>query len=98
MADRKEKAREYHADGEYDREKVDEIVLALLHLTKFDTKVVDGNEIGRAWKGQDWDVLNRLHEKGYIADPRGKSKSVVFVGDGCKKSAELFEQHFKKAR
>src|SRR5437016_683510 len=37
---------------EYDEGKVDEMVLALLHLTSF-------NEQGftRAWKGHDWDAL-----------------------------------------
>ena len=41
----------------YDTEKVDEMVLALLSLTMFDV-----DEYGaRAWKGQDWDVMERLH-------------------------------------
>jgi len=43
----------------YDEEKVNEVVLALLYLTSFTQR-----GITRAWKGQDWDVLNRLHEKG----------------------------------
>ena len=43
---------------EYDEEKVDEAVLALLYLTSFTQ-----HGITRAWKGQDWDVLNRLHEE-----------------------------------
>ena len=54
---------------EYDREKVDEMVLALLWLT------LGGD--GRAWKGHDWDALERLHERGYISDPKTKAKSVV---------------------
>jgi Domain of unknown function (DUF6429) len=29
--------------------------------------------------GFDWDSMNRLHEKGFISDPRGKAKSVVFT-------------------
>ena len=58
---------------EYNENKVDEMVLALLYLTSFD------EEIGiRAWKGHDWDALNRLHEKGYISDPKSKAKSIVF--------------------
>ncbi len=46
---------------EYDKNKVDEVVLALLYLTMFDDK--PGR---RAWKSHDWDALDRLHEKGYI--------------------------------
>ena len=39
----------------YDEEKVDEAVLALLQLT-----VHDLSEYGaRAWKGHDWEALNR---------------------------------------
>ncbi|MEZ4691947.1 MAG: hypothetical protein R3A12_18040 [Ignavibacteria bacterium] len=38
---------------EYDKEK--STVLALLYLTTFSEKI--GH---RAWKGHDWDVLNRL--------------------------------------
>ncbi|HVB89998.1 MAG TPA: DUF6429 family protein, partial [Beijerinckiaceae bacterium] len=42
-----------------DFEKIDDAVLGLLWLTLHDER--------RAWKGFDWDVLNRLHEKGMIA-------------------------------
>ena len=45
---------------------IDEAVLALLCLT-----LHDGN---RAWKGFDWDTLNRLHERGLIDDPVNKAK------------------------
>ena len=62
----------------YDEEKVDEMVLALLYLTSF---TVGG--IARAWKGQDWDVLNRLHEKGLISDPKSKAKSVMLSEDAA---------------
>jgi hypothetical protein len=74
---------------EYDKDKVDEMVLALLHLTTFEDR------IGlRAWKGHDWDALDRLHEKGYISDPKGKAKSVVVTEKGAKRSRELFEGYF----
>ncbi|MFL9912891.1 DUF6429 family protein [Paraburkholderia fungorum] len=36
----------------------------------------------RAWKGFDWEVLNRLYEKGFICDPVNKTKSVVFTEEG----------------
>ena len=74
---------------EYDEEKVDEIVLALLYLTSFTQ-----SGITRAWKGHDWDVLNRLHEKGLIGDPKSKSKSVVLSKEATQESAKLFWKHF----
>jgi hypothetical protein len=70
----------------YNQEKVDEVVLALMHLT-----LHDGD---RSWKGFDWDALNRLHAKGYIMDPVNKNKSVALTLDGLKLSEELFEKYF----
>lgn len=77
---------------EYDKDRVDEITLALLHLVMHDE-----DEYGaRAWKGFDWDTMNRLHEKGFIGNPVGKTKSVVVTAHGCKRAKELFKKHFVK--
>jgi hypothetical protein len=74
---------------DYDRDKVDEMVLALLTLTmmKDDSGV-------RAWKGHDWEALDRLHAQGYISDPKSKAKSVVFREEGARRAQELFAQYF----
>lgn len=71
---------------EYNKDKVDEMVLALLFLTLHDG--------GRAWKSHDWNAMERLHEKGMISDPVGKAKSVVLTEEGEKHAEELFRQHF----
>ena len=76
---------------EINREKVDEITLALLYLTTFKDK-----HGLRAWKSHDWDVLNRLHESGYIHDPVSKAKSVMLTDEGAERSKRLFEQYFMK--
>jgi len=77
---------------EYDKDKVDEVTLALLYLV-----IHDEDEYGaRAWKGFDWDTMNRLHEKGLIGNPVGKAKSVVVTQEGCKRAKELFKKHFVK--
>ena len=76
---------------EYDTDKVDEAVLALLYLTMF-----EDNYGVRAWKGQDWDALNRLHEKGFISNPKSKAKSVALTDEGRKLAEELFEKLFGK--
>jgi hypothetical protein len=70
----------------YDRERVDEVVLALMYLTLHDG--------ARAWKGFDWDALDRLYEKGLICDPKNKAKSVVLTEEGLARSEALFERHF----
>lgn len=74
---------------ELDEDKIDDAVLALLYLTRCDDH--------RAWKGQDWDVLNRLHEKGMIHDPKNKAKSVFFTLEGWQRSEELFRARFMKS-
>ena len=74
---------------DYDTDKVDDAVLALLHLTSWEE-----HGISRAWKGHDWEVLERLHRKGLIANPRGKAKSVVLTDEGAARSRELFERLF----
>jgi Domain of unknown function (DUF6429) len=77
---------------EYDQDKVDEMVLVLLFLTMFD----EDQYGARAWKGHDWDAMDRLYAKGYISDPKSKAKSVVVTVKGVKRSRKLFEKHFGK--
>ncbi len=77
---------------EYDQDKVDEMVLALLSLTMFEE-----DQYGtRAWKGHDWVAMDRLHAKGYISDPNSKAKSIVVTVEGVQRSRQLFEKHFGK--
>ena len=70
---------------EYDKDKVDEMVLALLFLTTHDQGT-------RAWKGMDWDAMNRLHDKGYIGNPKTKAKSVTLTEQVERLSEELFKK------
>jgi hypothetical protein len=67
------------------------MVLALLYLTTFRDK-----PRWRAWKGHNWDALDRLHRKDYISDPATKAKSVLLIEAGAKRSQELFEKYFAK--
>jgi Domain of unknown function (DUF6429) len=77
-----------------DTNRIDEAVLALLSLGR--------HEGYRAWKSFDWEALARLHEKGYITDPVGKAKSVLFAEEGARESERLLEllfgQSSKEAR
>jgi hypothetical protein len=69
-------------------DKIDDAALALLYLTLQDDR--------RAWKGLDWGVLGRLHDKGMIDNPVGNVKSVVFTDEGLQRAKALFEEMFKK--
>jgi hypothetical protein len=73
-----------------DSDKIDRAVLALLYLGLHDAD--------RAWKGFDWDAMNRLHEKGFISDPRGKAKSVVFTEAGLIEAQRLLQEFFSSGR
>lgn len=65
---------------------VDQATLALMLLGLHDG--------WRAWKGFDWDVLDRLYQKELITDPRGKARSVVFTERGLEESQRAFERLF----
>ena len=73
---------------EADEDRIDEAVLALLWLTLHNG--------ARAWKGHDWDALDRLHRKGFILDPVNKAKSVVLTEDGLREAERLFEALFAR--
>lgn len=75
---------------EYDSDKVDEYTLALLFLVMHDQK----EHGARAWKGFNWDTMNRHHEKGFIENPISSAKSVIVTLEGCNRAKELFEKFF----
>lgn len=78
---------------DYDEQKVADAVLALMCLTFHDEA-----EYGcRAWKNFDWPVLDRLHEQGFIDDPKNKSKSVWLTAEGMRRSRKLFDELFTKS-
>lgn len=76
---------------EIDENKIDEMVLALLYLTSFQ----EPKGFYRAWKSHDWNALNRLHEKGYISNPKSKAKSVSMSEEGIELARKLFERYFE---
>ncbi len=76
---------------DYSKDKVDEMVLALMYLVRH------GDKWGvRAWKGFDWETLDRLYDKGLISDPKSKAKSVALTDEAAELSQSLFMKHFGK--
>ena len=73
----------------YDRERAGDLVLALMHLSLHDG--------ARAWKSYDWDVLNFLHERGFISNPISKAKSVVLTEEGEARSRAMFAKYLAVA-
>ena len=58
----------------YDMVKVEEALLALLGVFQF--------EDGRVWKRYDFGMMDTLHEKGLITEPRGRQESVFLRTGG----------------
>ena len=71
---------------EIDTDKLAEAALAILSLTLHDG--------GRVWKGLDWDLMDLLHEKGWIGDPQSKAKSVMLTEEGERLSREFLLRYF----
>ena len=71
-----------------DSDKLAEAALAILSLTQHDG--------GRVWKGLDWNLMDRLYEKGWIIDPRSKAKSVVLTEEGERLAQEFLVRHFSR--
>ncbi len=75
--------------SDLNKEKLGEAALAILGLTAHGNR-----QVVRAWKGMDWDLLDLLFEKGWISDPKGKSKSVVLTPEGARLAEEFLTKHF----
>jgi len=74
-----------------DEQKLAEAALAILSLT------LHGEAgVSRAWKGMSWDLLDVLYKEGWVYDPVGKQKSVIFTEDGEALAIKFMKKHFGK--
>jgi hypothetical protein len=73
---------------DYDDDKIDEIILALLGVFEF--------EGGRAWKRFDFDAMDRLHASGMISQPKGRAESVRLTEAGLERARALAVRYFAK--
>jgi hypothetical protein len=73
--------------------KVDKLALLLLYMSSWEEKTLDFS-VRRAWKGIDFDILERLQESGLISQSR-TAKSLFLTEEGekeARKLAKLLEQ------
>ena len=70
----------------YDEDRIESAVLALLAL--FAAKD------GHSWKGYDFEVMNRLHARGFIGDPVNRNKGVYLTKEGMQRGIELAKELF----
>lgn len=73
----------------YDRRRVEDAVLALMHLNAH-----EGQFGWRAWKSFPWEATDGLYERGLISDPKSKAKSVMLTEEGARLAEELFLEMF----
>jgi len=71
---------------EYDDKLIEEAVLALLAAFSTDK--------GNTWKGFDFEVMNRLHEHGFISDPVNRNKSIWLTEEGLERGRKIADRLF----
>ncbi|MFJ2467297.1 DUF6429 family protein [Pseudomonas sp. NPDC087615] len=71
---------------EYDDKLMENALLALLAAFSSD----DGN----AWKGFDFEVMNRLHEQGFISNPVNRNKSIWLTEEGLERGRKIASRLF----
>lgn len=72
---------------EYDDKLIEDAVLALLAAFSSDK--------GNTWKGFNFEVMNQLHEHGFIDNPVNKNKSVWLTHEGLERGRQIAERLFK---
>jgi hypothetical protein len=70
----------------YDEQLIQDAVLALLAIHSFNN--------GTAWKGFDFEVMNRLHEQDLISNPVNKNKSIWLTPEGLERGREIADRLF----
>lgn len=71
----------------YDSERVDDVVLAVMMLSA----VTDGPD-GRAWRSIDSDAIDRLCERGLAYVPYPRKKSLVLTPEGVARAVAAAER------
>lgn len=71
---------------EYDDKLIEDAVLAQLVAYSSDT--------GNAWKGFDFEIMNRLHEHGFISDPVNRNKSIWLTEEGLARGRQVADRLF----
>ena len=72
-------------------EQIKELTLLLLYLTSWTEKEPYG-EYQRAWKGYDFDILNKLQSENMIGGSTYKAKSTYITEKGIEKAKELMKK------
>ena len=69
------------------KEAIDELTLALLYLCRFR---VGKEPYWTSWKNYDFDTIDKLDDKGYLAQSR---KTATLTEDGVRKAKEILAKY-----
>lgn len=72
---------------------VKELTMLLIYLTRFNERGRFESDMDMAWKGYDFDIINKLDEEDYIRQGSRRSKSVAITTEGIKLSRELLAKY-----
>lgn len=75
---------------EYDKDRIEEVLLALLGVFEF--------ENGRVWKRYDFATMDALHAKGLISEPHGRQESIHLTDKGMRLAKEMAAKYFGPRR
>ena len=77
------------------QEQISKLTLLLIYLTGWEEKEL-GASVHRAWKGYDFDILNKLEEDGLIEQSK-TAKSVYLTEAGLEAAKKLEKESSIKA-
>lgn len=76
---------------------IEELTMMLIYLSHFTERDRFANKNDKyakyAWKGYDFDMLNKLDEQDYIRQGSHRSKSMYITKEGEEKAKELLEKY-----
>ncbi|WP_460108025.1 DUF6429 family protein [Pseudomonas sp. S3_H04] len=52
------------------------------------------SDSGNAWKGFDFETMNRLHEHGFIRNPANKNKLIWLTEEGLERGRQIADRLF----
>lgn len=78
----------------FDAYAMEELTMMLIYLSHFTEQDRFANKDDKyAWKGYNFDVLNKLDEKDYIRQGSHRAKSMYITKEGEVKAKELLEKY-----
>ena len=72
---------------------VKELTMLLMCLTRFNERGRFASDLDIAWKGYNFDIINKLDEENYIRQGNRRSKPIAITDEGMKLSRELLAKY-----